>query len=254
MKLLFDNSDQHVSGDGAPDLRLHRVLAVADETFDAQMLLDPLEEQFDLPAAFVERGDSQCGQGGIVGQEHQRLAGLRIFETDAPQLLGIILRDVVSIQDDALIADDACASVCRTRIHPVRIHASLGSSHEECSSLMQREQTTEVQVAAIHYVERSGRQRQYRIGDAKSINFDQARDAAIKLRGQIILGIDPTADKAILRAIPTFVNFMAERYMPFVKGYKRSWKSDDSYLRNHLLPAFGKKYLDEIAVIFYIYH
>ena len=119
---------------------------------------------------------------------------------------------------------------------------------------MQREQTTEVQVAAIHYVERSGRQRQYRIGDAKSINFDQARDAAIKLRGQIILGIDPTADKAILRAIPTFVNFMAERYMPFVKGYKRSWKSDDSYLRNHLLPAFGKKYLDEIAVIFYIYH
>ena len=161
MKLLFDNSDQHVSGDSAPDLRLHRVLAVADETFDAQMLLDPLEEQFDLPAAFVERGDSQCGQGGIVGQEHQRLAGLRIFETDAPQLLGIILRDVVSIQDDALIADDACASVCRTRIHSVRIHASLGSSHEECSSLMQREQTTEVQVAAIHHVERSGLEGQH---------------------------------------------------------------------------------------------
>ena len=43
-----------------------------------------------------------------------------------------------------------------------------------------------------------------------------------------------------MRAVPTFADFMAERYMPFVKGYKRSWMSDDSYLRNHLLPALGK--------------
>jgi len=61
LKLLFDNSDQHVSEDGAPDLRLHRVLAVADETFEAQMLLDPLEKRLNLQAAFVECGDSQCG-------------------------------------------------------------------------------------------------------------------------------------------------------------------------------------------------
>nr|WP_297478023.1 site-specific integrase [Ferrovum sp.] len=40
---------------------------------------------------------------------------------------------------------------------------------------------------------------------------------------------------------------MEQRYMPYVKGYKRSWQADDSYLRNHLLPAFGKKYLDEIT-------
>ena len=61
MKPLFDNGDQHVSGDGAPDLRFDRVLAVADEAFDTQMLLDPLEEQFDLPAAFVQCG-GQCRQ------------------------------------------------------------------------------------------------------------------------------------------------------------------------------------------------
>jgi integrase len=40
---------------------------------------------------------------------------------------------------------------------------------------------------------------------------------------------------------------MSERYMPYVKGYKKSWNSDDSYLRNHLLPAFGKKHLDDIS-------
>ena len=57
MKLLFDNGDQHISGDGTPDLRFDRVLAVTDEAFDTQMLLDPLEEQLDLPAAFVRCGD-----------------------------------------------------------------------------------------------------------------------------------------------------------------------------------------------------
>ena len=156
MKLLFDNGDQHVSGDGAPDLRLHRILAVADESLDAQVLLDPLEKQLDLPAALVQRGNRQCGQGGVVGQEHQRLAGFRIFETDAPQLFGVVLRDVEAVHRDALVADDAGVAVGRYRVHPARIHAALGSGHEERARLMQREQPTEIQITAIHHIERPG--------------------------------------------------------------------------------------------------
>ncbi|XXG38887.1 MAG: hypothetical protein WJ129_10055 [Ferrovum myxofaciens] len=53
--------------------------------------------------------------------------------------------------------------------------------------------------------------------------------------------------KQVLRQVPTFSEFIEQRYMPFVKGYKRSWISDDSYLRNQLLPIFGKKHLDEIT-------
>ena len=43
MKLLLDSCDQHVGGHGAPDLRLDRVLAGAQEALDPQVLLDPLE-------------------------------------------------------------------------------------------------------------------------------------------------------------------------------------------------------------------
>jgi len=99
----------------------------------------------------------------------------------------------------------------------------------------------------LRYRDPRGHQRQYRIGDTKSITLIQARKLATKLLGQIAFGIDPAAEKVILRTVPTFASFVSERYMPFVKGYKRSWNSDDSYLRNHLLPAFGKKYLDEIT-------
>jgi hypothetical protein len=44
MKLLLDDGDEHVRGHGAPDLRLHRVLARAQESLDAQVLLDPFEQ------------------------------------------------------------------------------------------------------------------------------------------------------------------------------------------------------------------
>ena len=43
----------------------------------------------------------------VVGQEHQRFAGFQVFEADASQLLGMVLRDVETIEHDALIADDA---------------------------------------------------------------------------------------------------------------------------------------------------
>jgi len=54
MKLLFDDSDQHVGGHGAPDLRLHCVIVRAQKVLDIQVLLDPLEEQRYLPAALVQ--------------------------------------------------------------------------------------------------------------------------------------------------------------------------------------------------------
>ncbi len=82
---------------------------------------------------------------------------------------------------------------------------------------------------------------------ASLFKLSDARILAKKYLAQIAMGEDPFATKSTLRTVPTFSQFMAERYMPFAKGYKRSWGCDDSLLRNHLLPALGKKYLDEIT-------
>lgn len=85
MVFLFDDGKQHVGGHGTPDLRLHRVLARAQKALDAQMLLDPFEEQRHLPAALVQRGKGQRRQRRVVGQKHQRLARHGGFVADAPQ-------------------------------------------------------------------------------------------------------------------------------------------------------------------------
>lgn len=99
----------------------------------------------------------------------------------------------------------------------------------------------------LRYRDGRGRQRQFRIADANDISLSQARKRVNKLRARIALGDDPLADREIRRAVPTFAEFVSDRYLPFVKHDKRSWKSDDSYLRNHLLPAFGKHLLDGIV-------
>ena len=68
MKLLLDDGNEHIGGYGAPDLRLHRVLARAQEFLDSQMLLDPFEEQLHLPAILVERGDARDVIASFTGE------------------------------------------------------------------------------------------------------------------------------------------------------------------------------------------
>ena len=59
-KLLLDDRHQDIDADGDPNLRPHSVLGGAVETLDAQVLLDPLEEQFHLPSAPVQGADVTC--------------------------------------------------------------------------------------------------------------------------------------------------------------------------------------------------
>jgi integrase len=77
--------------------------------------------------------------------------------------------------------------------------------------------------------------------------LSQARSLADQARAQIALGKDPLDQKRTCREVPTFAAFISERYLPYVKGYKKSWDSDVSYLNNQILPVLGKKHLDEIT-------
>jgi integrase len=47
--------------------------------------------------------------------------------------------------------------------------------------------------------------------------------------------------------MPTLAEFAYERYLPYVKGYKRSWQKDESILKHHIIPRFGRLHLDEIT-------
>ena len=65
-QFLLDDCYQNVNADGNPDLSLYCVFARAKETLDSQVLLDPFEEDFYLPAALVKLSDRQSRQSKVV--------------------------------------------------------------------------------------------------------------------------------------------------------------------------------------------
>src|SRR5690349_9850719 len=116
------------------------------------MLLDPFEEQFDLPAAFVERADGRGRQPELVGEEHQLLSRFGVPEADAPQVFGVMLGSVVAVQRDGLIANDAGRAVCGGGIDPMSIHVRFGAGDEEGSGQVQHMEPGEIDIAPIHDV------------------------------------------------------------------------------------------------------
>jgi integrase len=97
------------------------------------------------------------------------------------------------------------------------------------------------------YTDERGRERQFKIGAADVLTLRQARRKALQIKAQAILGSDPQKGRHERRSIPTLSVFVEQRYLPFVQTYKRSWQTDETVLRVHVLPHLGSHFLDEIT-------
>jgi len=97
------------------------------------------------------------------------------------------------------------------------------------------------------YTDERGRERQFKIGPADVLSLAQARRKGRQIVAEALLGPDPLAKRREQRAIPRLASFAAEKYLPYVKTYKRTWQTDETILRRHILPKFGNRALDEIS-------
>ena len=100
---------------------------------------------------------------------------------------------------------------------------------------------------SLRYRDRYGKQRQCKIGDARSITFEKARQAAEKLRSKVVLGENPSDDKRALRQVPTLAEFIRDKYIPHIHLHRRNYQSTISFLNTHILPRFGALHLDRIT-------
>jgi integrase len=85
-----------------------------------------------------------------------------------------------------------------------------------------------------------------KIGRVEEIDLSAARVKAYDIKALINEGGDPKVEYARLLSFPTFGEFIAERYLPFIKVRKRSAWMDETLLRNHLLPIFSAYRLNRI--------
>ena len=97
------------------------------------------------------------------------------------------------------------------------------------------------------YRDSRGRERQFKIGSARILTARQARLKARSILAEAALGNDPQKQREILREIPTLAQFVRVSYLPFAKSAKRSWRTDETVLRIHILPRLGRLALDQIS-------
>jgi integrase len=97
------------------------------------------------------------------------------------------------------------------------------------------------------YRDSRGREHQFKIGSARVLTVSQARRKARTILAEAVLGNDPQKEREVLRAIPTLGEFARNTYLPFAKNVKRSWRTDDTVLRIHILRKLGTLPLDQIS-------
>ena len=76
------------------------------------------------------------------------------------------------------------------------------------------------------------------LGDTRYITTEEARLLVISLLRKAKQGVDPQAP-AVSEAGPLLKDFFTDKYLPYVKSYKRSWDTDESMIRNHIVPKLG---------------
>lgn len=101
-----------------------------------QMLLDPFEEQFHVPAFAVEFCSGQSFIYEIVGQEAVNIAGGEVFVSDHSQVFGITFRGLVCGKSYVLVSDNTSAFVNRVGFDDIILHIVLCPSNEERSVLV----------------------------------------------------------------------------------------------------------------------
>ena len=153
---LIENGDHEVYAHCDPDLGFHGVLAQSVEGLDSQILLDPFEEELDLPACFVDLGYHDGVDFEIVGEEHQQLSGFGIQEANAPEIVRILLAGFGPVEANRLVAAQTAGLVHRSGLLDIVAHVPLGPGNEEGRGHTDSRKSCEVDVSTVHYVEGTG--------------------------------------------------------------------------------------------------
>ncbi len=97
----------------------------------------------------------------------------------------------------------------------------------------------------LRYEDAAGRQKQHKIGRYEDITFAQAKKAAQKLRSEVVMGGDPGATKAAIKAVPLYAD-LAAMHMADAELHQRSFSTTKGYMEKHVVPKWGRVRLTDI--------
>lgn len=183
--ILIETGHHQVNADRDPDLGAHGVLAGAVEGFDSEVLLDPFEEKFDLPAPLVDGGDGQRLESEVICEESQALVGITVKITDSTESHGVIPFAFVCAQFNDLIASKAGRFINAAGLAGCEASVGFTAYYEERICRMQPEQSVEVEVSSVENIDAACLKdhaiQEVDVMDRPIGNADEYRDLALNV-------------------------------------------------------------------------
>ena len=105
--MLLRNDEQKVVADGYPYLRVDSITGCAVESLDVEMLLDPLEEDLNLPSVTVEFGNSDGLKREVIGQEPIYHSFPKVLIHNESKRVRILFGRIISCEPNGLVREDA---------------------------------------------------------------------------------------------------------------------------------------------------
>lgn len=151
-EIMFNNGDETVRDDGDMYLYSDSILRFSPKGFDAEMLLNPFEKQFNLPSVAVKKGNFICFEVEVVGVVGEGPSKVRGIEYDAPERNRIVSTVSLTCESDRLVSQDIVNSFKHVfTVRDLKIRMKLLPDDEESSSLLNGVESGEVKVASIKY-------------------------------------------------------------------------------------------------------
>lgn len=181
--ILIETGHHQINADRDPDLGAHGVLAGSVEGLDPQVLFDPFEEEFDLPAPLVDGSDGQRLETKVICQKSQALVGITVEIADSAEPLGVISFAFVGAQFDNLIAPDAGRFINAAGLAGCKAGVGFAAYYEECICRMQPEQAAKVEVSSVENIDTACLKyhaiQEVDVMDRSISNADEYRDLAL---------------------------------------------------------------------------
>ncbi len=154
-EMLAGDGQKAISRDSRPYLNTHRVFRGSIEYFDPQVVLDPFEKQFDLPALLVKLGDDRRGQIDVVGEELVEIPGVGVAVLDPAEVRRIVLGRHGPGQSDHLIAEDSRGLVGLLGFNHVILGVVLEPGDEVGAGRREAVEPPVIDVPLVHEIERA---------------------------------------------------------------------------------------------------
>ena len=150
LMVMFNDTNKTVCDDSNMDLNTNGIFAFAPEGLNLEMLLNPFEEQLDLPSVFVKECNFTCFEIEVVRIVCKRSLQIRSIIDNASEGNRIISFIPSSCESDRLVTKDIILSSKKVlTIFNLIVRMELLPDNEKGTSLFNSKESRQVKVSTV---------------------------------------------------------------------------------------------------------